>query len=69
MTGPANTTLLLLHAQVLIDLKPVENGSLYEDFDMLPPKKIKASVGCARNAAARMHSTITSCYLCSSLVC
>jgi calreticulin len=27
--------------EVLIDLKPVENGSLYEDFDMLPPKKIK----------------------------
>lgn len=27
--------------QVLIDLKPVENGTLYDDFDMLAPKKIK----------------------------
>lgn len=27
--------------EVLIDLKPVENGTLYDDFEMLPPKKIK----------------------------
>ncbi|KAG2448547.1 hypothetical protein HYH02_006438 [Chlamydomonas schloesseri] len=27
--------------QVLIDLKEVASGSLYEDWDMLPPKKIK----------------------------
>lgn len=32
------------HVQVLIDLKPVENGTLYDDFDMLPPKKIKVGV-------------------------
>jgi hypothetical protein len=29
--------------QVLVDLKSVETGSLYDDFDMLPPKKIKVS--------------------------
>jgi hypothetical protein len=28
--------------QVLIDLKEVATGSLEEDWDMLPPKKIKA---------------------------
>nr|QIE06775.1 calreticulin 2 [Ettlia sp. YC001] len=27
--------------EVYIDLKKVESGSLYDDFDMLPPKKIK----------------------------
>jgi hypothetical protein len=29
--------------QVLVDLNPSETGSLYDDFDMLPPKKIKVS--------------------------
>jgi hypothetical protein len=33
----------MLHTQVYIDQKQVESGSLYEDFDMLPPKKIKVS--------------------------
>lgn len=27
--------------EVLVDLKSVENGTLYDDFDMLPPKNIK----------------------------
>jgi hypothetical protein len=27
--------------QVYVDLKQVESGSLYDDFDMLPPKTIK----------------------------
>lgn len=31
----------VLHTQVYIDQKQVESGSLYDDFDMLPPKKIK----------------------------
>jgi hypothetical protein len=26
---------------VYVDLKQVESGSLYDDFDMLPPKTIK----------------------------
>lgn len=30
--------------QVYIDLKEVASGSLYEDWDMLPPKKIKVSI-------------------------
>jgi hypothetical protein len=30
--------------QVLIDLKQVESGSLYDDFEMLAPKKIKVRV-------------------------
>lgn len=38
------------HVQVYIDMKPVENGTLYDDFDMLPPKKIKVCAvgGCWR---------------------
>lgn len=31
----------LLCLQVLIDMNEVASGSLYEDWDMLPPKKIK----------------------------
>jgi hypothetical protein len=30
--------------QVYVDLKQVESGSLYDDFDMLPPKTIKVGV-------------------------
>jgi hypothetical protein len=32
---------VLLLLQVYVDLKQVESGSLYDDFDMLPPKTIK----------------------------
>ena len=32
---------LVVCLQVLIDMKSVENGTLYDDFEMLAPKKIK----------------------------
>lgn len=37
--------------QVLVDLQTTETGSLYDDFDMLPPKKIKVSEQAAALAA------------------
>jgi hypothetical protein len=54
---------------VYIDLKPVENGTLYEDFDMLPPKKIKViaaraalhTLGGAVFAEPRCQSSCTAC--------
>jgi hypothetical protein len=36
--------LLLSRTQVYIDLQPVENGTLYDDFDMLAPRKIKVGL-------------------------
>lgn len=42
-------SLLLTVLQVYVDLKQVESGSLYDDFDMLAPKTIK--VGCAAAGA------------------
>lgn len=35
--------------QVYIDLKQVESGSLYDDFDMLPPKTIKVNLPSLRD--------------------
>lgn len=39
--------------QVYVDLKKVESGSLYDDFDMLPPKTIKVSISSCSNVLGR----------------
>jgi hypothetical protein len=48
--------------EVYIDTNLVDSGSLFDDFDMLPPKKIKASLFCHHaQAVFTLQATRTPC--------